>query len=700
MLRLWTLAAAATAALLLAPAAARAAGGSLTVELDRPVATFFPDRALGAGLDGHDEGDVGRIYTRANLRAMRTAGLPGLSYRLRTELGVEAWHWNPRGSWSDPRHRQGYWTSSSRAPAGQAISNGYRLPRRGDTLDQANDDGYSRIDDGDPRTFWKSNPYLDPHYTGGEAHPQWVLVDLGRPVPVDALRLDWGTPYATRFHVEYWEGTNAVFVVAPLSGRWRPFGPASLAGQRGAQTVRLARAPVTTRFVRVVLTRGSRTAPRGATDVRDRLGFALRELRLGRFGRRGLVDLVRHAPSHRQTVVYVSSTDPWHRAADRDRHVEQPSFQRVFASGLARQPTMVPVAVAYGTPADAAAELRFLRARRYPVGRVELGEEPDGQMMVPEDYAALYLQFARALHRVDRRAQLGGPGFQTSIPDWESWADARGERSWTGRFVAHLRAHRALGQLSFFSFEWYPFDDVCARPAPQLASAPALLAGVVAAQRRDGLPASVPMVISEYGYSAFAGQAEVDLPGALLNAEIVAQFLSLGGDATYLYGYEPNTLIREADRCRTWGNLTLFLSDDARHIRQPVATYWAARLLAREWALPGHRPHRLYAVSSDDPLVSAYAVRRPDGRLALLALNKDPAGARTVRVVLNRDGAATAVRERLEVLQLSPRRYVWHPRGERGFARPDRPPVRYDLPARDGQMVELPPYSLTVIRTG
>jgi len=183
---------------------------SAIVSADHPVNRCVPTQALGAGIDGHEKGECGRMFTDKNIAEMLSAGLGPLTYRLRTELAGDVWHWNPRGTWSDPQRRCGYWTSDDSLGEPINISYGYRLPRRGNTIDQANDDGYSRITDGDHDSFWKSNPYLDSHFTGEpeDAHPQWAVIDLGSRKPVNAIRIRWGAPYARQFEVDYWPGDD------------------------------------------------------------------------------------------------------------------------------------------------------------------------------------------------------------------------------------------------------------------------------------------------------------------------------------------------------------------------------------------------------------------------------------------------------------------------------------------------------------
>jgi hypothetical protein len=248
-----------------------------------------------------------------------------------------------------------------------------------------------------------------------------------------------------------------------------------------------------------------------------------------------------------------------------------------------------------------------------------------------------------------------------------------------------LRARDRLADFAFFSFEWYPFDNLCEPPQPQLLRAPQIFERVLQQWRSEGVPRTIPWLATEYGYSSYAGQPEVDLHGAILNTEFVAQFLADGGGAAYFYGLEPDVLLREL-HCPTYGNLLLFLSDAEHHIRYRLATYHAARLLTTVWLQPGGA-HTMLAVDGASPTLSAFAVRRPDGRVALLVLNKD-AKAATVRVRL---GAADA--RALDVHQFSSHDYVWHADEERGHPDPDREPRMF----RAAREVALPPLSITVV---
>ena len=622
---------------------------TLRIDTRHVLARFDPQRALGATIDVKERGETAKIFNPENVRAMLSAGLKPLAYRLATELGCEAWHWNPNGTFSDAARQEGYWTSSTEAQNPITVSYGYRLPRRGNTRDQAHDDGYSRIDDGDLTTFWKSNPYLGDR-------PQWVMIDLGQSHPVDSIDIRWGNPSATEYSIQVWNGHDPIN--EPNEGAWIEF-------QKG-----------TARYLRIWMTRSSHT---GGNDWRDRVGFAINEI----FVRYGTRDWIRHAADHAaQTVIWVSSTDPWHRAIDMDESMEQPGLDAIFGGGLTRGlPMLTPVSLLYGTPDDAAAEIAYLRKRGDKVEQVELGEEPDGQIVSPEDYAELFMQWAEAIHRVDPSLHLGGPSFQSTRNVIAFWPDARGRTSWIGRFVDVLRARGRLGDFAFFSFEWYPFDNVCRSPAEQLKEAPRILDRVLGAWRAEGVPRGIPWIASEYGWSSYAAEAEVDLPGALFDAEFVADFLSRGGSAAYLYGYEPKAVFSE--KCNNYGALTLFLADGSK-----LPAYYAVQLVMHEWLQPGGM-HELHLVRGTPPLVRAYAVKRPDTTWALLLLNVGRASAR-----LKTDGLKPVLHVAvLHVVQYSPRQYEWHAAGDDGHPTRNLEPRRFD--ARGS--IELPPYSITVI---
>src|SRR5947199_6080998 len=338
---------------------------------------------------------------------------------------------------------------------------------------------------------------------------------------------------------------------ADRKDEWRLFPSGALnRGSGGDESVRLCAKPLAVRFVRVVMSRSSQASAQISDDIRDRLGFAIREIELGSVdppaphsgrasSRNHFHDYIRHAHGrYGQTVIYVSSTDPWHRAEDIDSSIEQPGMDFILRSALTNGlPVLVPAGVLYDTPENASAEINYLLRRNYDLEGIELGEEPDGQWAFPEDYAALYAGVARRLTALNPRLKLGGPSLQNFEERLLTWADASGNRSWMNRFLKYVR--NAGMPLDFFSFEFYPFDNICADAAPQLLQIPSRLRSVLASLRADGVPSDLPWLMTEYGYSVFAGRHEVDLPGALFNADTVGAFLTLGGSKAYQYGYEP-----------------------------------------------------------------------------------------------------------------------------------------------------------------
>jgi hypothetical protein len=669
---------------------------------------FDPDQAMGSSMDILPAREFETVYSAPILKESLSAGWGPITYRQNTELTIDAWHWNPNGKWSDTENKSGYFVGSAEPSELIRQSFGYKLPHRGSTRSDAGQSEYSRITDGEAQSYWKSNPYLSAKYTGepDSAHPQWVVIDFSTQQDISAIQILWANPYAMQYVVEYWVGKEDA-ISKPSSGEWISFPLGGVgAGQADVQVQRLADHPISTRFLRVWMTQSSNTCDtHGKQDERNCVGYAISEIYAGGFNSRGeFVDLIKHTPGQAQTNIQVSSNDSWHTAEDIISTRLQTGFDLFFTSGITNHlPAMIPVAMLYATPEDSAAEIAYIEKRGYPISYVEMGEEPDGQFMLPEDYAALYLQWATALHRVDAKLKLGGPVFTGANEDIKAWPDAQGRTSWLGRFLDYLKTHGRMADLTFVSFEHYPFTP-CEIGWSDLYHEPEMVERILKTWREDGVPANVPLMNTESNVSWALTDPMQDLFAGLWLADSVGAFLTYGGPGAAYYHspIQPESL---RPGCHAWSTYGNFVANEKLEIRQHTAQYFASQLLNREWVKHGAGKHELYPAQADvkddagHTLITAYGVKRPDGGWALLIINKDPSNAHEVKLSFAKNGIETPAHFAGEVklVTFGAAEYVWQPSGATSHADPAGPPKIAQRRLEAEQKVALPKASITVL---
>jgi len=668
--------------------------------------SFDPDSALGSSIDVLSRDGIDKVYTPHIIQESLSAGWGPISYRNNSELRMAAWHWTENGTWSDPVRKSGYFTGSTelKEPVRYILS--YALPHR----------GFSTSGDrpimGPNLSYWKSNPYLTSKFTGenDSLHPQWVIVDLKAEKPVSAIRIGWASPYATTYQVEYWVGKGALDFDAGPQGEWKTF-PSGVvkSSQGGTVSLKLADAPVSTQYVRVLMTESSNSCDEhGSDDIRNCVGYAIREIRVGGVDSSGAFVEVQKSLSERPTTYTSSSIDPWHSAADADVNAtgsyQHSGFDLFFTSGLTNNlPAMIPVTMLYGAPDDAAAQIAYIEKRGYPISYIEMGEEPDGKHAMPEDYGALYLQWAAAIHKVDPKLKLGGPVFEGVNEDIRVWPDAQGRTSWMGRFVDYLKAHGRLADLAFVSFEHYPFEP-CDITWKSLYKEPTLVKHILQVWRDDGVPKEVPLMITEDHLAANLTGPMTTIFAALWLADNVGSFFEGGGA---LFTHSPIQPQGIQNTCLGWSSWSNFVSDEETlEIKGYTSPYFAAHMINLEWVQHRAGVHSMFPSSVDikdsdgNLLVTSYAVHRPDGNWSLMLVNRDETNPHAVRVVFE-----DAKRKReasfsgpVTFVTFGSDQYVWVNDGPNSHADPDNPPAATTIKGESGTIFTLPKASITVLR--
>ncbi len=675
---------------------------TVTVDASHAVNAFSPPHALGAAIDRLRTGTPEKLLTDPLLSIILNAGWQTVTYRQNTELMVEAWHWNPRGTWSNAEKQEGYFVGS--AEPGEEIRHSwaYPLPHRGFSRGDGN--GWSRLTDGDLNSHWKSNPYLTKAFTGEDdsLHPQWVMIDLGSKIDVNAIRIAWANPYARHYSVQFWTGELEPFYDGTTKGTWQTFPLGNVTeGKGGTVTLTLVSWMIPVRYLRIWMTESSNTCDdHGSADKRNCVGYAINELYVGSLSADGeFNDYVTHFPSRNQTVTWPSSVDPWHAASNLDEsRGDQVGFDFFFNCGVTRGlPTMVPIAMLYSAPEDAANEIAYLYKRKYPISYIEMGEEADGQHLLPEDYGALYIQFATAIHKLVPEAKLGGPPFEGTFGDVEVWPDANGKVSWLGRFVDYLKAHGRLNDFAFFSFEHYPYQDRPTYSWADLYPEPGFVSHIVQVWKDNGLPPNIPFFMTEGNIGGGAPPSTVK--SALWLADYVGSMMSEGAGATYYFHYMPYPRDRSG-----FGNF-LWIDMNYQVVGYPPQ-YLAAQVITKEWVQPIDALHKQFKASSDvidaagNVLVTAYAVERPDKQWSVMLVNRDQYNDHEVRVVFV-DPVAKSHRDfsgQVDRITFGSNEYVWHQEGEQGHADPDGPASKSTVNGGPEALYQLPKASITVLR--
>ena len=303
------------------------------------------------------------------------AGWQTVSYRQNTELHVEAWHWNPQGTLERPEREGLFHRHATPGASRSGIRTATSCRIAASRATTAPNNGYSRLTDGDLATYWKSNPYLTDAFTGEDDAPHPAVGDPRpgrRATPVNAMRIAWAEPYARRYSCS--TGPARIPIKQPTKGAWLhvPGRDRRRTAAGGTVTLPLAPSPCPCAscgswMTRVLRTPATPTAPPIAATASATPSASSPWARASADGE--FHDLVRHTADQDQTATLCSSIDPWHEPVGRRTTDARPGRADLFyTSGYTRGlPAMIPVAMLYGTPEDAAAQIAYLKKRGYPI---------------------------------------------------------------------------------------------------------------------------------------------------------------------------------------------------------------------------------------------------------------------------------------------------------------------------------------------
>ena len=124
-----------------------------------------------------------------------------------------------------------------------------------------------------------------------------------------------------------------------------------------------------------------------------------------------------------------------------------------------------------------------------------------------------------------------------------------------------MKSHGHLNDLSFVSFEHYPYGR-CSITWKSLYEEPKLMKGILDVWWKDGVPKDVPLMVTESHLAAGLTGPMTTVFGGLWLADSVASFFEGGGAVYYHSPIQPQGV---QSTCLGWASWSNFVSDERLH---------------------------------------------------------------------------------------------------------------------------------------
>jgi hypothetical protein len=291
-----------------------------------------------------------------------------------------------------------------------------------------------------------------------------------------------------------------------------------------------------------------------------------------------------------------------------------------------------------GTAAEAAGWVRYANVTKgYGAKFWEIGNENYGNGHYganweadnhadksPAQYARTVIEYADAMKAVDPTVKIGA--VLTTPANWPDAVTADGDQANWNQTVLSI----AGSKIDFVILHWYPPQtsaaDVLTKPA--LVPDTMYLVRQQLAMYAGPNAANIGVAVTETS-SVVAPNTQ---PGALYLADSFSSLLENGVFSVDWWNVHNGAgTVSTVDGQTDYGDWGLLSSAGCSTacepaLNTPFAPYYGLRMMST-FAHPGDQFVR---AASGQPLVGAHAVRRPNGDLAVLLVNKDPANAQTV----------------------------------------------------------------------